>query len=70
MKSEPFTFASTFAGIGGFDLAFTRAGMTCVWQSENDEYASNILARHFPDVMNYGDRAEVRRLTDNRNMIK
>ena len=49
------TFGSLFAGIGGFDLGFERAGMVCKWQVENDEYANKILARHWPDVARYGD---------------
>ncbi len=46
---------SLFAGIGGFDLAAERAGMTVVWQSENDAHASRVLNHHWPQVTNYGD---------------
>ncbi len=46
---------SLFAGIGGFDLAAERAGMTVAWQSENDRHASQVLAHRFPKVPNYGD---------------
>ncbi len=45
---------SLFAGIGGFDLAAERAGMTVAWQSENNRPASAVLNHHF-HVHNYGD---------------
>lgn len=50
-----FTFGSLFSGIGGIDLGLERAGMTCRWQIENDEYATKVLAKHWPHVARYGD---------------
>ena len=44
------TFGSLFAGIGGFDLGFERAGMACKWQVEIDDYATKVLAKHWPHV--------------------
>jgi len=44
------TFGSLFAGIGGFDLGFERAGMQCKWQVEIDDYANKVLAKHWPKV--------------------
>lgn len=44
------TFGSLFAGIGGFDLGFERAGFECRWQVEIDEYATKILEKHWPKV--------------------
>jgi len=47
---KPLTFGSLFAGIGGFDLGFERAGMVCRWQVEIDDYANRVLAKHWPNV--------------------
>ena len=44
------TFGSLFAGIGGFDLGFERAGMKCMWQVEIDDYATKVLKKNFPTV--------------------
>lgn len=42
--------ASFFAGIGGFDLGFERAGMESVWQCELKPFCVDILEKHWPDV--------------------
>lgn len=44
------TFGSLFAGIGGFDLGFERAGFRCKWQVEIDDYATKVLEKHWPKV--------------------
>ena len=49
------TFGELFAGIGGFSLGLERAGMTCKWQVEIDDYASRVLAKHWPHVQRWGD---------------
>lgn len=53
------TVGSMFSGIGGFDLGFERAGFQVIWQAENDQYASKVLAQHWPNVPNYGDVTKV-----------
>ena len=52
------TFGSLFAGIGGFDLGFERAGFQCRWQVEIDDYATQILEKHWPQVHRYRDVRE------------
>ena len=49
------TFGSLFAGIGGIDLGFERAGMACKWQVEIDPYAQRVLAKHWPHVRRHDD---------------
>ena len=53
------TFGSLFAGIGGFDLGFERAGMTPLWQVEIDDYCNRVLEKHWPDVKRYRDVREI-----------
>ena len=48
-------FISLFSGIGGFDLGFERAGMTCVAQVEFNKNAANVLKHHWPNVPHYED---------------
>lgn len=49
------TVGSLFAGIGGFDLGFERAGFEIKWQVEIDEYARQVLARHAPSAQRFDD---------------
>jgi DNA (cytosine-5)-methyltransferase 1 len=39
---------SLFAGIGGFDLAFERAGADILMQCELDKFCQSVLKRHWP----------------------
>jgi DNA (cytosine-5)-methyltransferase 1 len=46
---------SLFAGIGGFDLGFERAGFDIAWCVEKDEHAQKVLRARFPKAQIYGD---------------
>lgn len=59
LSSAAPTFGSLFAGVGGFDLGFERAGMRSLWQVEIDNAARAVLARRFPDAAQYADVREV-----------
>lgn len=59
LQTNPLRFISLFAGIGGIDLGLERAGMQCVAQVEIDDYATRVLAKHWPDVPRFRDVREV-----------
>lgn len=50
-----FTIGSLFAGIGGFDYAFTSAGFDVLWQVEKDAFCQQVLAKHFPSAVRHAD---------------
>jgi DNA (cytosine-5)-methyltransferase 1 len=45
-----FTLGSLFAGFGGIDLGFERAGFQALWQVEFDDYARLVLEANFPNA--------------------
>ncbi|ADV83852.1 DNA cytosine methyltransferase [Terriglobus saanensis] len=53
-----FTVGSLFAGIGGIDLGFERAGFRTVWQVEINPYCQRVLAKNFPHAERYADIRE------------
>jgi DNA (cytosine-5)-methyltransferase 1 len=57
VKRKP-TMGSLFAGIGGFELGFTRAGFDVSWEVEIDPYCQKVLAKNFPEAERFGDIRE------------
>jgi len=58
-RSAAPSVASFFSGIGGFDLAFERAGFDITMQCEIDPFCNAILAKHWPMVKKFHDIREV-----------
>ena len=50
---------SLFSGVGGFEQGFESAGFQTAWQCEIDQDASDVLARHWPNVRRYRDVRDV-----------
>ena len=47
---------SLFSGIGGFERGLEMSGLGPVrWQIENDEFCSQVLAKHWPDTVRFRD---------------
>lgn len=60
-RTEVPTVASFFAGIGGFDLGFERAGFSVEVQCEINSFCIDILNKHWPEVKRLNDIREVKR---------
>lgn len=53
------TIGSLFAGIGGFDLGFERAGFKTSWACEIDQRAQAVLRLRFPEADLHDDVTQV-----------
>ena len=51
---ENATMASLFSGIGGFEYAYLKAGVTPVWASEIEEFAIAVTKKHFGEGKELG----------------
>lgn len=49
------TIGSCFAGVGGFDLAFSRCGATTAWTIEIDGNCNRLLEKRFPEALKVVD---------------
>lgn len=59
MIESPLTVVSLFDGVGGFPLAFRRAGARTVATVEIDKNAAAVSAQEFPDATQFDDVTEV-----------
>jgi DNA (cytosine-5)-methyltransferase 1 len=50
VRLRPYSAASLFSGIGGFDLGFQLAGFQITFQCEISDFCRAILERHFPNT--------------------
>ena len=57
-KRKP-TLGSLFAGIGGFDLGFERAGFETRWQVEINPLCRLVLGHRFPGARQFADIRDV-----------
>ncbi len=63
---SPLTVGSLFAGIGGFDLGFERAGFEIRWQVEIDPFCQAALLRNWPYVDRWIDIRDFATNSDDR----
>ena len=57
--SKTIKVGSLFAGIGGFDLGFARAGFEVAWSVEINPQSQQVLRKQFPNAKIYGDITQV-----------
>ena len=50
---------SLFAGVGGFELGFERAGIETILQAEQDAKCQHVLERHWPNVERVNDVRDI-----------
>jgi len=58
-KQKPFTYASLFSGVGGFEQALNKLGGTCVFASEFDKFAQQSYTALYGDEHLHGDITKI-----------
>ncbi|NBQ16755.1 hypothetical protein EBU24_00365 [bacterium] len=58
-----------FSGIGGFALGFQKEGFEIAAFAELDKYPSEVLAKNFPSIPNYGDVTKIKYEKDQFDVI-
>ena len=58
-EQDVITMGSLFSGIGGFEVAASWYGVKCLWQSEIEPWAVELLNARFPDVRQLGDVCDI-----------
>ena len=66
---ETMRVAGLFAGVGGIELGFERAGHRAILLCESDEHAGRVLRRRWPDVRVHSDVAELGELPENTEVV-
>lgn len=68
-NQPPKNFISGFAGVGGFDLGFERAGLECVGQIEIDKKCLSVLDNHWPSVPKHDDIQTAKEWADEQGLV-
>lgn len=58
-EQDVITMGSLFSGIGGFEVAASWYGVKCLWQSEIEPWAVELLNTRFSDVRQLGDICDI-----------
>ena len=50
VRKKTFLFSDIFAGIGGFRIAFRKAGYSCIYSLENNKYCRETYVKNFHEL--------------------
>lgn len=67
--TPPHEMVSLFAGIGGFELAFSRYGVRTILMCEIDPVAKQVLHSNLPDVAIIDDVKDIKRLPKETDLL-